>query len=142
MILNSAVRIIVLMPRYSTERYTPRAIELNFLHVKARFEFKICLSAHKSSLSGKSRYIKNLLQPVPISSLRSSRSNRLIELFLSSQISIERAFCHYAPRFYNQLPLERRTIDYLYTFKKKLKICFLNKANDLDNLVLNTNHKV
>ena len=36
MILSGAVRIIVNMPRYSTNRITPRAIELHFLPVKAR----------------------------------------------------------------------------------------------------------
>ena len=36
MILNAAVRIIVNMARYSTERITPRANELDFLHLKAR----------------------------------------------------------------------------------------------------------
>ena len=50
LILNAAVRITVNMSMYSTERITPRAIELNFLPVKARKEFKICLLAHKSLL--------------------------------------------------------------------------------------------
>ena len=61
MILNAAARIIVNMPSYSTDRTTPRAIELYFLPVKARIGFKICLLAHKSLLSGEPRYFKNLL---------------------------------------------------------------------------------
>ena len=36
MILNAAVRIIVNMPRFTTQRVTPKAIELHFLPVKAR----------------------------------------------------------------------------------------------------------
>ena len=83
MILNGAVRIIANMPRYSTERITPRANELYFLPVKARIELKICLLAHKSLLSGEPRYIEIQSQPVPISSLCNSISNRLIEPFLS-----------------------------------------------------------
>ena len=141
-ILNAAVRIIVNMLRYSTDRITPGAIELHFLPVKARIEFKICLLAHKSLLSGEPQYIKNLLQPVPISSLRSSTSNRIIESFLSMQLIIKRAFCHCTPRLYNQLPLEQRTFDDLSTFKKKLKIYLFNRAYDLENLVTNDKYKV
>ena len=81
MILNAAVRIIENMPRYSTDIVTPRAIELRFSPVEARIEFKKRLLAHKTLVSNEPRYIKNLLQPVPIPSLRSSTSNRLIELF-------------------------------------------------------------
>ena len=88
MILKAVVRVIVIMPRYSTDRITPRAIELHFLAVKARTEYKVCLLAHKSSLTGEPRYIKNLLQPVPNSSLRSSTSNRLIKPFLSRQFRV------------------------------------------------------
>ena len=78
MILNAAVRIIMKMPRYSTDRITPRTIELHFLPVKAGIEYRICLLAHKPLLSDEPRYLKNLLQKVPISSLRTSASNRLI----------------------------------------------------------------
>ena len=82
MILIVAVRIIVNIPRYNTDRITPRAVELHFLSVKARVEFKICFLADKSFLSGEPRYIRNPLQPVLISSIRSSTSNRLVEPFL------------------------------------------------------------
>ena len=82
MILNAAVKIIVILPRLTTDRVTPRAIELHFLPMVARIEFKIFLLAHKSLLSGESRYIKNLLQPALISSLLSLTSNRLIEAFV------------------------------------------------------------
>ena len=38
MILNAAVRIIMNMLRYNTDRITPKAIEIHFLPVKARIE--------------------------------------------------------------------------------------------------------
>ena len=47
-ILNTAVRIIVNMPRYSTDKITPSTIELYFSPMKARIKFKICLLAIKS----------------------------------------------------------------------------------------------
>ena len=52
---------------------------------------------------------------------------------------MERSFGHCAvcaPRLYNQIPFELRTIKDLSTFKKKLKTFLLEKANDLENLVL------
>ena len=83
MIPNAAVRIIVNMPRFGTDRITPRAIELHFLPVKARKVFKLYLLAYKSLVSGEPRYVKNLKQPVSISSFCSLTSNRLVEPFLS-----------------------------------------------------------
>ena len=62
--LNAAVITFVNMARYSTDRITPRTIEMHFMPVKARIEFKICLLAHKSSLSSERRYIKNLLHKI------------------------------------------------------------------------------
>ena len=130
------------MPRYSTDRITPRAIELHFWLVKASIKYKICLLALKTLLSGEPRCIKNLLQPIPISSLRSSASNRLIEPFLSRQITQERSFGHCAPRFYNQLPYELRTTDDLSSYKKKLKTYCCGRAYDMESLDIRLNYKV
>ena len=103
-------------------------------------EIKIRLLANKSLLLDEPRYIKNLSQPVLISSLRSSTSNRLVEPFMSRQIITERSFCHCAPRLYSQLPFELRTIDILSTLKKKP--FFFEKAYDLENLVVKYDYKV
>ena len=136
MILNATVSIIVNMPRYSTDRNTPtRAFGLNFSLVKARIEFSICLLAHKSLLSGELRYIRNLLQPVPISSLRSSTSNRLVVPFLSRQITVDCSFCHCAPRFYALL------INCLLS-RTNSKLFFFEKAHELENLVAKSDCKV
>ena len=110
MILNAAVRIIVTIPRHDTENITLRANELHFLPIKSIIEFKICLLAHKYLLSGELRYFKNLLQPVPTSRLRSSISKY--------QISMDPSFCQSAPRLYNYLPLDLRTIDNLFNLRR------------------------
>ena len=128
MILNAAVWIIVNMPRYSTDKITPSAIELHFLPVKARIEYIACPLAHKYLLSGEPRYIKDLLQLVPTSSFCTSTTNRIIVPFLSRQITQERAFAYCAPRLYNQLTFElRRKFDDLSTFKKILKTYLFEK---------------
>ena len=110
--------------------------------VKARIEFKICLLGHKSLLSGEARYNNNLLQPILISSLRSSKSIRDFDIILSRQTTIERSICHCTPRVYNQLPFELLAINNFSTCKKKLKTYFLEKAYALENLVLKSDDKV
>ena len=110
--------------------------------MKARIEYKICLLAHKSLLTGEPRYIKNLLQPVPNSSLCSSTYNILVEPFLSNQITVERSLSHCAPRLYNQLPFGMRNNDSLSTFKKNLKTYYFEKAFDLEKLVIKSDYKV
>ena len=47
------------------------------------------------------------------------------------QITHERSFGHCVPRLYNHLPFERRTIDDLSTFKKKLKTHLYEKTYEL-----------
>ena len=127
LILNAALRIIVNMSKNSTERITLWAICLHFLPVKARIEYKICSFAHKSLLSGEPWYIKNLLQPVPIWSLRSSNSNRLVEPFLSRPITIERSFSHCTPCLYNQLQFELRTMSMTCLHLKRNSKLFFQK---------------
>ena len=142
MFLNVAVRIFVNMPKYGTDRVTPRTIELHFLPVKARIEYKICLPAHNSLLSGGPRYIKKPSQAVHISSLRSSTSNRLIEPFLSRKFTQERSFGHCAPRLYIQLQFELRHIDDLCTFEEKLQNYLFEKAFEWENFVIKSYYKV
>ena len=96
MILNAAVRIIGDMPRFSIEGVTPKAIELHFLPVKARIEFKICLLDHKALLSGRHEYLFVLLKPVTNSNLRSCTFGRLVEPYLSRQIKVNRSFAYFA----------------------------------------------
>ena len=62
LIPNATVRIFVNLPRSSPDRITPKGIELHFSPVKVRSEFRLCLLANKSFLSGESGYIKNLLK--------------------------------------------------------------------------------
>ena len=135
MILITPVRIIINMARYSTYRITPKAIELHCLPLEAGMEFKICLLAHKSLLSGEPRYFWNLHQSVPTSYLHSSASSRLVEPFLLSQLNFKPSLSHYATCTWNQRPYEVRTCDDLSTFKKKL-ITFFSKKHMIWKVLL------
>ena len=107
--LNAAVRIIVNMPRYSTDKNTPRANELSFLPVKATIKFKVCLLAHKCLLASEPQCLKTVLRSVPISGLRSSSTNRLIDPFIYRQMRINRAFSHCVLSFYNHIRTFEKT---------------------------------
>ena len=96
--------------------------DLHFSPVKARIEVKISLLVHKSLLLVEPRYIKNMLQWVLISILRSAVSSRLLDPILSGQITIQSSFCHCVPCFFNEpAEYELCTNDGLSTFMEKLK---------------------
>ena len=124
MIINSAARLVVNLPRFSRERITPICMELHFLPLKARMEYKICLLAYKAIKFQQPRYLSMLLKPYENSSGLELRSNgRLNEPFLSRSASISRSFEHCAPRLYNSLPADVKCQDTLSAFKRKLKTC-------------------
>ena len=66
MIVNSSARLITGMPRFSRRRITPVCIELHFLPIKARINYKICLMTYKALKHGQPSYLlENLQLQVP-----------------------------------------------------------------------------
>ena len=142
MIINSAIRVIKGLPRFSRERITPLAIELHFLPIKARIEYKIALLAHKALIFGQPHYLSSLLEPYTTASgveLRSS--GRLAEPLLSRATSVSRCFEHSAPRIYNSLPDDVKIHTCIQTFKKKLKTHMFLKAYDLPSRTINSDYR-
>ena len=62
LVLNSAVRLVVGLPRFSREHMSPFLIDLHILPVKARIIYKICLLTYKALHSGEPKYLAELLQ--------------------------------------------------------------------------------
>ena len=143
LILNSAARLIVNMPRFSRDRITPKCIDLHFLPIKARIEFKICLLTFKAIKYGKPSYLSDLLRPyMPESNVQLRSSGRLNEPVLSTLTSSERCFEYYAPRLYNRLPEYLKTINSVDCFKKNLKTHFFNKAYNMSDKSINPAYRV
>ena len=93
MILNSAARLVVNLPRFSQVRITPICIQLHFLPVKARIEFKICLLVYKALKYGQPSYLLKLLPPyVTASTVQLRSSGRLAEPRISNLANSERCF--------------------------------------------------
>ena len=103
----------------------PHLATLHWLPVRARIDYNVSLTAFKSLTSNKPGYLRDLLTfSVPTRSLRSSSDNRLLVPLTKSAAS-DRAFSAYAPKIWNSLPSELRSLVHhgcsIPTFKSKLK---------------------
>ena len=144
-IINKCARLIFsLPPRTPT---TPYLIELHWLPVRARVEFKVCLIVYKALKFNKPRYIVDLL----------SRSTNTISVALSSSddpyrlyepravresLFAERSFSYAAPRLYNKLPILVREQSSVQSFKTHLKTFLFSQAYDTADNVLSEAYRL
>ena len=143
MILNSAARLVVNLPRFSHVRITPICIQLHFLPVRARIEFKICLLVFKVLKYGQPLYLSDLLKPYEHASSVQLRSiGRLHEPIISNLSNSERCFEYYAPRLYNKLPNDVKMQNSIPTFKRMLKTYIFQKAYNLSESDINPLYRV
>ena len=121
-VFNRAARLIKgLSPR---ERITPVLIELHWLPIKARINFKMCVLIYQALRSGKPMYIRNMLKsfrPDTTVCLRHSDDPHRLEEPRSRTNLGTRAFERGAPRVFNKLPLEVKQSLTCDIFKRKLK---------------------
>ena len=133
-VLNKAARLIFsLPPRVPT---TSSLIELHWLPLKARIEYKICLITFKALKFNQPSYIRELLSyssHETTSGLRSAGDPyRLHEpRAVGERGFANRSFSYIAPRFYNKLPVTIKQMDSLNTFKRHLKAFLFSHAYDL-----------
>ena len=145
LLINNAARIVCGMDRFSRERITPKCISLHILPLKARIEYKICLLAYKAIKYGQPSYLCTLLKPheqareLP---LRGERDGRLHEPVISRAAYSNRCFSYIAPRMYNNLPVELKTLTCLERFKNDLKTHLFRKSYDLHNKLVNVEYRV
>jgi len=116
-VLNAAARLVCdLRPR---EHVTSALIDLHWLPIAARIEFKICVLAYHSLDSTAPAYISDMLQPVSTSQRQTNlRSATNSELFVPrTRLRVgERAFSSAAPRLRNALPTDIKRAATLLTF--------------------------
>ena len=144
-VLNRAARLVFgLPPRTPT---TSSLIELHWLPVKARIEFKLCLMTFKVLKYGQPRYLAEMLKrPAahPGAILRSEDDHlRLEEPVAVEQSSFsDRSFSYVAPRLYNRLPLSVRQLTSVDSFKKQLKTFLFLRSYDLGRGVMTDDYRV
>ena len=130
MLQNSAVRMIYkLKPR---DHVTPYLKDLKWLRIKEKIDFKIlvhvykCLSRVNSNSNPK--YLCELVTKKEfVDHTRLSEKNILEEKIVFSTLG-SKSFSYNAPRLWNNLSDDIKDCVSLSSFKKKLKIHFLNSA--------------
>ena len=131
---NSATRFV--HGKRSRRGVTDLRKKSHFLPVRHRIEYKICMMVYKSLNNGTPGYISEMLQrrkPKPMSLRVDCDMTRLEEVH-SKYIykTTEKAFSIAAPRIWNRLPKEIRTIETLPMFKKALKTHMFTLAYGTD----------
>lgn len=125
---NTAARIIT-SSKSTFDHVTPVLIELHWLPVEFRCQFKAIVYVFKALHGQSPTYIRELIEPyVPTRSLRSESSNRLVVPTTRTATYGEKRFDKAASTLWNSLPLFLRQCHSAVTFKKKLKTFLFKKA--------------
>ena len=128
---NAAARVIFRIAKF--DHITPALIDLHWLPVSFRVQFKLLLLVYKALHNQSPSYIKDLLSLKPAANyaLRSSAKSLLVVPKVNCSTLGDRAFAHAAPVLWNSLPLTIRTSSSLAIFKKQLKTFLFKEAFDL-----------
>jgi len=144
-VLNRSARLIFGLPaRTPTTSYL---IQLHWLPIKARVEFKVCLLTFKILKHGQPKYLADLVQrPLVRSGVGLRHDDDLLRLYEPAAINnfsfSERSFRYMAPRLYNRLPLTMRELSSVDTFKKQLKSFLFQKCYDTERGVVTDEYLV
>lgn len=137
LVMNRAARLVKGLSR--RDRITPALIDLHWLPIKARIEFKICVMVYQALKSGSPRYIRELLTDFHVNTnvtLRhSTEEYRLAEPRFNNEYG-RRAFSRIAPRLFNRLPLDVRQAENVEIFKKKLKTYLFGQCYNLEDMTV------
>ena len=128
---NSAARLVLHLRKY--EHITPALVQLHWLPVKFRINFKVLLTVSKV-LNGKApKYIEEMITVNTNAryNLRSADNFMLKVPSYKCKTFGGHAFPVYAPRLWNTLPLELRLVGNINLFKQKLTFFteFLNSGS-------------
>ena len=124
---NYAARTILKRP--TREHATPLLKELHWLPIHARIDYKVAILVFKCLNGLAPNYLSSMISFYsPSRTLRSSNAFLLTPSTLNYKRLGDRAFSVYAPRLWNKLPINLRTLKNLNTFKTKLKT-YLFKNN-------------
>jgi hypothetical protein len=125
---NAAARLVKKVPKYS--HITETLIELHWLPVAQRIEYKTLLIVFKALQDKAPQYIKDLIERQNNTShgLRSNSKNLLMTKKSKYASFGDRNFSHVAPHLWNTLPVSLRHCDSLDVFKRLLKTHLFKQA--------------
>jgi len=118
---------------YPCDHVTPALLELHWLPIAERIDFKLCLLVHKALVGHAPPYIVDLIGPVADlpsrASLRTALSGDLYVPRTRRRFG-DRAFAVVAPRVWNSLPTDIKLHWSTTTsFKRRLKTFYLTGAS-------------
>ncbi len=129
LIQNAAAR--VLMKLKKREHTTPVLMELHWLPVHQRIDYKILTLVYKALHNLTPSYISDCLSRyIPNRMLRSSSAGLLAYYTVKLKRSGGTSFSHYAPKIWNCLPNEVRESTSIHIFKKRVKTFIFTVAYD------------
>ena len=128
---NNAARLI--MKKRKRDHITPLLVQLHWLPVSFRIQFKLAVLAFRFFDNSLPAYLSRSLSLYePSRTLRSSSESRLFAIPITSLKSTEaRAFSSSAPKVWNSLPADLRNLQTLSLFKSRLKTYLFKLAFDL-----------
>ena len=127
---NAAARLITKTKKH--DHITAVLIDLHWLPIKQRIEYKLLLLTFRSLHGLAASYITDLLiRYEPTRALRSADAHLLEVPRCRLRTQGEKAFSSAAPRLWNNLPLAMRATDSPSSFKKQLKTFLFKRAFSL-----------
>jgi len=113
------------------ERVTPSLLQLHWLPVRWRVQFKLCCMMHSVFYGNCPAYLANIVHPTNAgrlrNNLRSASSSDYSMPRLCTKFG-ERAFSHAGPAAWNALPEDMRANQDRAVFRKQLKTHFFTLA--------------
>jgi hypothetical protein len=120
MIQHNAARLI---HRKRQGHVTPLLMELHWLPIESRIDYKICLLVFKCQNKTAPSYLQNLVTPYQPKreNLRSATSHRMDPPKVKQKRAGERSFLYAAAKVWNTLPLDLKMCPSVDVFKTSLK---------------------
>ena len=127
-VLNTAARLVTRTRKY--EHITPTMIELHWLPIRERINFKLLMTVFKCLHNEGPSYLSNLFQLRPAStrSLRSNTSQMLLVPRVKTQTYGLRTLSANAPLLWNSLPEHVKMCKTVNVFKQALKTYLFTKT--------------
>ena len=124
---NAAARVVTVSPKFC--HITPILVNLHWLPIELRIEFKLLTITYKTLHGLAPTYIEDLLQRYyPTRDLRSSKKNLLVVSAFNINSYGRRAFSVVAPLLWNSFPQDSSDAESLDTFKRRPKTVLFIRA--------------
>ena len=123
-VMNAAARLVCNLR--SRDHVTPALIELHWLPITARIQYKLCLLVHSAVVGTAPDYLKNMLYPVS-----ERTSQRALRSATNNDMVVPRSRLKFGvrcSRAWNSIPADLRATMNTATFKKNLKTFLFHES--------------